>query len=50
MVRNVGRTFEDQLRVEAEATISMWLRRDSHAIGARAFKEGRDAEWPNHGL
>jgi len=50
MVRNVGRTLEEQLRSEAEATISMWLRRDSHAIGARAFKEGRDPEWPNHGL
>ena len=29
MVRNVGRTLEEQLRIEAEATISMWLRRDS---------------------
>ena len=25
-------------------------RRDSHAIGARAFKEKRTPEWPNHGL
>ena len=50
MVRNVGRTLEEQLRNEGEATISMWLRRDSHAIGARAFKEGRDPEWPHHGL
>jgi enoyl-CoA hydratase len=50
MVRNVGRTLEEQLRIEAEATISMWLRRDSHAIGARAFKEGEVPEWPNHGL
>jgi enoyl-CoA hydratase len=50
MVRNVGRTLEEQLRNEGEATISMWLRRDSHAIGARAFKEGREPEWPNHGL
>jgi enoyl-CoA hydratase len=39
MVRNVGRTYEEQLRQEA-----------SHAIGARAFKEGRTPEWPNHGL
>jgi enoyl-CoA hydratase len=50
MVRNVGRTLEEQLRNEGEATISMWLRRDSHAIGARAFKEGREPEWPHHGL
>ena len=50
VMRNVGHTLEERLRAEAEATISMFLRRDSHAIGARAFKEGRTPEWPNHGL
>ena len=50
LMRNVGRTLEDQLRNEAEATLSMFLRRDSHAIGARAFKERRVPEWPHHGL
>ena len=30
--------------------ISMFARRDSHAIGARAFKEKRTPKWPNHGL
>ena len=50
MVRNVGRTYEEQLRREAENCFSMFARRDSHAIGARAFKEGRTPEWPNHGL
>ena len=50
VMRNVGRTLEEQLRNEAEATMSMFLRRDSHAIGARAFKEGRAPEWPHHGL
>lgn len=50
MVRNVGRTYEEQLRQEAENAVSMFARRDSHAIGARAFKEGRTPEWPNHGL
>jgi enoyl-CoA hydratase len=50
VMRNVGRTFEERLRNEAEAVISMWLRKDGHAIGARAFKEGRKPEWPNHGL
>ena len=49
MLRNVGRTLEEQLRNEAEATLSMFLRRDSHAIGARAFKERRTPEWPHHG-
>jgi enoyl-CoA hydratase len=50
MVRNVGRTYEEQLRQEAENTLSMFARKDSHAIGARAFKEGRAPEWPHHGL
>jgi len=50
MVRNVGRTYEEQLRTEAEMALSMFMRRDSHALGARAFKEGRTPEWPNHGL
>jgi enoyl-CoA hydratase len=50
LMRNVGRTLEEQLRNEAEATISMFLRRDSHAIGASAFKAGRRPEWPNRGL
>jgi enoyl-CoA hydratase/carnithine racemase len=50
MVRNVGRTYEEQLRIELEMTLSMFMRRDSHAIGASAFKEGRTPEWPHHGL
>jgi enoyl-CoA hydratase len=50
MVRNVGRTYEEQLRQELEATMSMFLRKDSHAIGAGAFKRGEQPEWPNHGL
>jgi enoyl-CoA hydratase len=50
MVRNVGRTYEEQLRIENEMTLSMFMRRDSHAIGARAFKEGQAPEWPHHGL
>src|SRR5881227_4133497 len=41
VMRNMGRTIEEGLRNEAEATMSMFARRDSHAIGARAFKEGR---------
>jgi enoyl-CoA hydratase len=50
MVRNVGRTYEEQLRIESEMTLSMFMRRDSHAIGASAFKEGRVPDWPHHGL
>lgn len=50
LVRSVGRTFEEQLRQEAEACLSMFMRRDSNAVGARAFKEGRTPEWPHHGL
>jgi enoyl-CoA hydratase len=50
MVRNVGRTYEEQLRNEVEMSLSMFMRRDSHAIGARAFKEGKTPEWPHHGL
>ena len=50
MVRNVGRTYEEQLRTEMEMALSMFMRRDSHAIGASAFKEGTAPEWPHHGL
>src|SRR6266513_164931 len=32
LMRNMGRTIEEGLRNEAEATLSMFLRRDSHAI------------------
>ncbi|MSO42161.1 MAG: hypothetical protein EXQ70_09780 [Solirubrobacterales bacterium] len=50
MIRHVGRTYDEQLRLEAEQCLSMFLRKDSHSIGARAFKERRAPEWPNHGL
>ncbi len=50
LVRNVGRTYDEQLRQEAEQALSMFLRRDSHSLGARAFKERRPPEWPHHGL
>src|SRR3954447_9749042 len=50
VMRHVGRTLEERLRLEAEMTISMFLRRDSHTIGAGAFKRGERPEWPHHGL
>jgi hypothetical protein len=42
--------LEERLRIEAELTLSMFMRKDSHAIGASAFKEKRAPEWPHHGL
>jgi enoyl-CoA hydratase len=50
MVRNVGRSYEEQLRIETEMSLSMFMRRDSHAIGALAFKESKVPEWPHRGL
>jgi enoyl-CoA hydratase len=51
VMRGVGRTLEERLRIEAEQTLSMFMRRDSHTIGAAAFKSGNlKPEWPNHGL
>jgi enoyl-CoA hydratase len=50
VVRGVGRTLEERLRLEAEMTISMFMRRDSHTIGASAFRAKRTPEWPHHGL
>ena len=51
VVRGIGRTLEERLRIEAEMTISMFMRRDSHTIGASAFKRGDlTPEWPHHGL
>ena len=41
VIRGVGRTYEERLRIEAELTMSMFMRRDSHTIGAGAFKRGR---------
>jgi enoyl-CoA hydratase len=50
VMRHVGRTLEERLRLEAEMTLSMFMRRDSHTIGAAAFKARRAPEWPHHGL
>jgi hypothetical protein len=50
-MRGVGRTLEERLRIEAEQILSMFMRRDSHTIGAAVFKAGElGPEWPNHGL
>jgi enoyl-CoA hydratase len=51
VMRGIGHTLEERLRIEAEQTLSMFMRRDSHTIGAAAFKAGNLApEWPHHGL
>ena len=51
VLRGVGRTLEERLRIEAEMIISMFMRRDSHTLGASAFKAGNlKPEWPNDGL
>jgi enoyl-CoA hydratase/carnithine racemase len=51
VLRGVGRTLEERLRIEAEMIISMYMRRDSHTLGAAAFKAGNlKPERPNHGL
>ena len=51
VMRGVGRTLEERLRIEAEQTLSMFMRRDSHRLGAAAFKAGNlNPSWPHHGL
>jgi enoyl-CoA hydratase/carnithine racemase len=51
VMRGVGRPLEERLRIEAEQVLSMFMRRDSHTIGAAAFKAGNlNPEWPHHGL
>lgn len=51
VLRGVGRTLEERLRIEAEQILSMFMRRDPHTLGAAAFKAGNlSPEWPHHGL
>jgi enoyl-CoA hydratase/carnithine racemase len=51
VLRGIGRTREERLRIGAEMTMSMFMRRDSHTLGAGAFKSGNlRPERPHHGL
>jgi enoyl-CoA hydratase len=51
LLRGIGRTLEERLRIEAEMIISMFMRKDKHTLGASSFKSGNlKVEWPNHGL
>ena len=50
LVRGVGRTFEERMRIETELIVSMFHRQDAHTLGAGAFKAHQRPEWPHHGL
>src|SRR5437870_7754472 len=51
IMRGIGRTLEERLRIEAAMTTSMFMRRDSHTLGAAACTAGNlKPEWPHHGL
>ncbi|MEA2346851.1 MAG: enoyl-CoA hydratase [Thermoleophilaceae bacterium] len=51
VIRGLGESLETRLRIEAEMMLSMFMRKDSHRLGAAAFKAGNlTPEWPNHGL
>ena len=51
VVRGIGRTLEERLRIETEMMYSMWLRKDKHSSGAQAFLDKNyKPKWPNHGL
>lgn len=51
LMRGVGRTLEERMRIEGELMVSMFMRRDSHTLAAAAFKSGNlRPDWPNHGL
>lgn len=51
VVRGIGRTLEERLRIETEMMMSMWFRKDKHSSGAQAFLDkNHKPDWPNHGL
>jgi enoyl-CoA hydratase len=51
VMRGIGRTLEERLRIEAEQILSMFMRRDPHTLGAASFKAGNlTPHWPHHGL
>lgn len=50
VLRGVGRPLEERLRIEAEMTLSMFLRRDRHSHGAGSFVGKTNPEWKHHGL
>ena len=50
ILRGIGRTLEERLRIEAEHCLSMFMRRDSHRHGAGSFVGKTRPEWKHHGL
>jgi enoyl-CoA hydratase len=50
LMRGVGRTLEERMRIETELILSMFHRRDAHTIGAAGFKAGERPTWEHHGL
>jgi enoyl-CoA hydratase len=50
IMRGVGRTLEERMRIETELIASMFHRRDPHTLGAAAFKAGVEPTWQHHGL
>ena len=50
VLRGVGRTFEERLRIEAEHVLSMFMRKDRHSHGAGSFVGKEKPEWEHHGL
>lgn len=50
IMRGIGHTLEERLRIEAEMVISMFLRRDKHSYGAASFVDKSTPEWKHHGL
>jgi enoyl-CoA hydratase len=50
VMRGVGRTLEERLRIEAEMILSMFHRKDKHSHGAASFVGKTKPEWKHHGL
>ena len=50
VVRCVGRTVEERTFIETEGILSMFIRRDKHTEGAKAFLQKRKPEWKDQGL
>ena len=51
VMRGMGRTLEERLRIEAEMVLGMFPREDKHAYGAKSFVDkDLTPEWLHHGL
>jgi len=50
VLRGVGHTLEERLRIEQEMLLSMFLRKDKHSSGAGSFLGKKKPKWEHHGL